>query len=235
MLLLGDLRQAAGLLKQLAIDADAAMSLECAARPWRCDDSILRALALHELLSGDAQRSERLAAKWAVRARMDGRVPSLISALMLQALALDAQEKSTEAFASAREAMALAAETGAVQAILDLPTVHLRGLLERARNADERLAQLAQPVLARLRSPGPESGIDAPYSGALSEREILVLRGLQRGESNKVIARSLCISENTVKFHAKNVFRKLGISGRRDVRTGKPADRHSRRNVPAGS
>jgi len=46
-----------------------------------------------------------------------------------------------------------------------------------------------------------------------------VLAGIRRGDSNKVIARALRISQNTVKFHVKNVFRKLGISTRAEART----------------
>jgi len=50
--------------------------------------------------------------------------------------------------------------------------------------------------------------------GALSTREIEVLRELAQGSSNKLIARALQMTENTVKFHLKNIFHKLGIKHR---------------------
>ena len=48
----------------------------------------------------------------------------------------------------------------------------------------------------------------------LTPREREILRELVRGGSNKVIARALDLNENAVKFHLKNVFRKLGVAGR---------------------
>ncbi len=51
-------------------------------------------------------------------------------------------------------------------------------------------------------------------SDLLSGREVEVLRELCRGSSNKQIGRLLNLSENTVKFHLKNVFRKLGVKSR---------------------
>ncbi len=48
----------------------------------------------------------------------------------------------------------------------------------------------------------------------LSEREVEVLERIVRGRSNKEIAAELGISENTVKFHTKHVFEKLGVIDR---------------------
>lgn len=48
----------------------------------------------------------------------------------------------------------------------------------------------------------------------LSPREMEVLAALARGASNKVIARTLQMTENTVKFHLKSVFHKLGVGSR---------------------
>ncbi len=67
-------------------------------------------------------------------------------------------------------------------------------------------------------------------SGAtvLSERENAVLDAVARGLSNREIGRQLWISEQTVKFHLRNVYRKLGISSRTEAaryayRTGRVA------------
>lgn len=48
----------------------------------------------------------------------------------------------------------------------------------------------------------------------LSERERDVLRHLTRGKSNKEIARSLGITEGTVKNHITNILGKLGVQDR---------------------
>jgi len=48
----------------------------------------------------------------------------------------------------------------------------------------------------------------------LSGREQEILRHLANGASNKVLACQLFVSENTVKFHLKNIYGKLGVNGR---------------------
>jgi DNA-binding NarL/FixJ family response regulator len=49
---------------------------------------------------------------------------------------------------------------------------------------------------------------------ALSEREIEVLSLIAAGNSNKLVADQLSISEDTVKGHVKNILSKLGVSDR---------------------
>ena len=54
-------------------------------------------------------------------------------------------------------------------------------------------------------------------SGALTPREIEVLRLLANGESNGQIAASLEISINTVERHVANLYRKIDARGRADA------------------
>jgi DNA-binding NarL/FixJ family response regulator len=49
---------------------------------------------------------------------------------------------------------------------------------------------------------------------ALTERELQVLRGMCEGKSNGEIGRELYLSEDTVKTHARRLFRKLGVNDR---------------------
>jgi DNA-binding NarL/FixJ family response regulator len=51
----------------------------------------------------------------------------------------------------------------------------------------------------------------------LTEREVAVLQALAQGQSNKEIARSLWLAEQTVKFHLTNIYRKLNVRGRTDA------------------
>ncbi|WP_046471998.1 MadR family response regulator transcription factor [Allosalinactinospora lopnorensis] len=51
----------------------------------------------------------------------------------------------------------------------------------------------------------------------LTERELKVLGLLARGLSNRSIGGRLYISETTVKFHVRNIMRKLGVSSRAEA------------------
>jgi DNA-binding NarL/FixJ family response regulator len=48
----------------------------------------------------------------------------------------------------------------------------------------------------------------------LTERELQVLTGMSRGRSNAEIGRELYLSEDTVKTHARRLFRKVGAADR---------------------
>jgi DNA-binding NarL/FixJ family response regulator len=49
---------------------------------------------------------------------------------------------------------------------------------------------------------------------ALSQREMQVLRQLCAGDSNKEIAQKIYLCESSVKFHIRNVYKKLRAAGR---------------------
>jgi DNA-binding CsgD family transcriptional regulator len=62
------------------------------------------------------------------------------------------------------------------------------------------------------------SGLDHPrepgHQHGLSPREVEVLRLVATGSTNKVIAKTLCLSEKTIDRHLSNIFTKLGVSSR---------------------
>jgi DNA-binding NarL/FixJ family response regulator len=62
-------------------------------------------------------------------------------------------------------------------------------------------------------------GIAKPGHGAdddpdLTGREMSVLQALSRGLSNKAIGQEFWVTEQTVKFHLGNIYRKLGVANR---------------------
>ncbi len=76
----------------------------------------------------------------------------------------------------------------------------------------------AEPVAfegggAPLAGPGTAT-VDGVRRLALTERELQVLRGMADGKSNAEIGRELFVSEDTVKTHARRLFRKLGARDR---------------------
>jgi LuxR family transcriptional regulator, regulator of acetate metabolism len=59
--------------------------------------------------------------------------------------------------------------------------------------------------------------IDSGLADALTARELEVLRLLARGQTNLEIARTLVVREGTIKYHVKNILRKLGATSRADA------------------
>ena len=100
-----------------------------------------------------------------------------------------------------------AVEAGATGYLLkDARREELFRAVRLAANGESVLSPgVAKRVLGRMRAPAEE---------ALSSREIDVLGAVARGLSNRAIARSLHISEATVKTHLVHVFAKLGVDDR---------------------
>jgi DNA-binding NarL/FixJ family response regulator len=67
------------------------------------------------------------------------------------------------------------------------------------------------PHLAAVNSVRPAS-LDDGSELTRREREILAL--VAEGSSNGTVARKLWVTEQTVKFHLSNIYRKLGVSNR---------------------
>ncbi|SCL65025.1 DNA-binding response regulator, NarL/FixJ family, contains REC and HTH domains [Micromonospora citrea] len=86
----------------------------------------------------------------------------------------------------------------------------------------------APTVVPAQRGDDPAEPADAPPAGqrgasggrggrsaiGLTERELQVLLGMAEGKSNAEIGRELFVSEDTVKTHARRLFRKLGARDR---------------------
>jgi LuxR family maltose regulon positive regulatory protein len=86
--------------------------------------------------------------------------------------------------------------------------------LEAYRPAGGRIATPRELSPEATTRGGPAEA--TPFAG-LTNRELEVLRMLQERLSNKEIAARLFVSTETVKTHARNLYRKLQVHGRRQV------------------
>jgi DNA-binding NarL/FixJ family response regulator len=62
-------------------------------------------------------------------------------------------------------------------------------------------------------------GVDHNGPAPLTPREADVLELLQGGRSNAEIAATLHVGVETIRTHARNIYRKLGVSSRRELRS----------------
>ena len=61
--------------------------------------------------------------------------------------------------------------------------------------------------------PQPSETTNAKAAG-LTKREVPILELIAQGHSNRQVADSLSVTEQTVKFHLTNIYRKLGVTNR---------------------
>ena len=77
-----------------------------------------------------------------------------------------------------------------------------------------------EDIVARGLHVLPPAGVDGPGPGGpdlLTPREADVLELLQSGRSNAEIAHALQVSVETVRTHARRIYRKLGVKTRREL------------------
>lgn len=102
------------------------------------------------------------------------------------------------------------------------------GYLLKSLDADEFLALLEgiqsgeAPMTGRTAArllEGMASGPKPPehVNDLLTDREIELLNQVAHGLPNKAIAQQLSISENTVKYHMKNILSKLSVNNRTEA------------------
>jgi LuxR family maltose regulon positive regulatory protein len=150
---------------------------------------------------------------------------------ILQALALQAQGETAPAVQALAQALAAAEPSGYIRLFLDEGAPMAR-LLEQFSLPNTEVARqgispgYVQKLLAEFRpktndqrrktKPTPSSSLIEP----LTKRELQVLRllaGSPLGLSSTEIAHELGISANTVRYHIKHIYGKLGVHRRADA------------------
>lgn len=88
----------------------------------------------------------------------------------------------------------------------------IRAVARGESGFDSRSAAVVRALAAGR--PAPSTDDERP---ALTEREHQVVRLIAEGFTNREIGRAIFVSESTVKFHVRNVMRKLDVHHRAEV------------------
>ena len=94
-----------------------------------------------------------------------------------------------------------------------LKTAHPEDLTSAVRQVFQHSIFLAS---VRAVEPQPSFNLDDNRSG-LTRRELEILRLVAEGHSNAQLARMLWVTEQTVKFHLSNIYRKLDVGNRTEA------------------
>jgi DNA-binding NarL/FixJ family response regulator len=95
-----------------------------------------------------------------------------------------------------------------------LKTAHHDDLTSAIRQAFEHSIYLAAGM---QRSPAPVRPAVPEDSPGLTRRELEILQLVAEGHSNAELARMLWVTEQTIKFHLSNIYRKLDVANRTEA------------------
>jgi DNA-binding NarL/FixJ family response regulator len=89
--------------------------------------------------------------------------------------------------------------------------------LEMLAGLERGEAAITRKTAARLMSAFQDLSKQEDDDNQLTKREIQLLGWMVEGYSNKAIAQQLFISENTVKYHIRNILQKLDVHNRTEA------------------
>jgi LuxR family maltose regulon positive regulatory protein len=210
-LLSGDLRSRAVALLEAALVSGLARELAPRIRL-----RISLELARLVLARGEWKTARAEGARLAAHARNIRHFRAALEAHLVEAIAAHGLGELDTAEEALGSAINLGMHEGSKQVFCDfgealrplLDDTNLGGYTPAAPRVRDRFLQ---SISESMRVPAASTATN------LSDRERAVLRLLGQGLSNKAIARALRVSDNTVKFHLKNVFAKLGVSTRSEA------------------
>jgi DNA-binding NarL/FixJ family response regulator len=85
------------------------------------------------------------------------------------------------------------------------------------RQAFEHSVFLPGPAIATVASNGAILAEASDTVASLTKRELEILQLVAEGHSNSQLARILWVTEQTVKFHLSNIYRKLDVANRTEA------------------
>ena len=208
----GRFEDSALLIDQSGIRIDSYRQMDGNNPGWRERDIVAHAM-LRQLIVQDELAEALAHLNWLIEwAASKSQVRSRIKYLILRTLVYRRLKEKEKMFEDLRVALVLSHDSNSIRGFLDEGEIisslihtyiqEASGLksidkgIEFARLLVEQFNRRYQPNLA------------------FTERELQILQELKLGHANKVIARNIGISHNTVRYHLKNAFAKLNVSTR---------------------
>ena len=105
------------------------------------------------------------------------------------------------------------------------------GYIVKSVNPLDLPAALRQILEGTVPALGLADDDDPARGTGLTDRELAILQAVARGLSNQAIGKELWVTEQTVKFHLTNIYRKLGVANRTEA--ARYAYQHSLVESPA--
>ena len=187
--------------------------LDLEAQPWRTMESIACARVWLLLAQSEFAAAQELASRLCATTAEHGLFRTLLRGLALSMVVAERAGQPDRAVERLVEFLRLARETDYVRPLVrhrQVSRVVLQRLLDT--DLDAKLRDAAESMLSQLDR--------RPCAPVFSSRELQVLAEVRKGRRNKEIAGRLGISAPGVRYHLRNIYRKTGVSRRKEaVRT----------------
>lgn len=180
--------------------------------PWRERDVVIQTLARLLIAERRGQDALALVMRFLPRSQAQNHRRSSTVFHLLGSLANDQIGDTAAAARELHSALMIASASGEIRAFLDEgePVYRLLDAFD-----DGASAKTVDPgILDRARLVRDAFKRHRKRDLSLTDRELEVLRELVGGSPNKVIARNMGISHNTVRYHLKNIFAKMNVDSR---------------------
>jgi LuxR family maltose regulon positive regulatory protein len=141
---------------------------------------------------------------------------SVIEILVIQALAFQSQDNTTEAINTLERALVLAEPEGYIRTFVDegAPLAHL---LRQAASRGISPEYVNKLLAAFAEATDTAPAMPQPLVEPLTERELEVLALIAAGMTNQEIAQALTITLGTIKRHLHNIYGKLDVRNRTEA------------------
>jgi LuxR family transcriptional regulator, maltose regulon positive regulatory protein len=192
--------------------------LDCALAEHPSPDHALNAVAAGRLRLAEADGAGALAA---VTPCLDGRTTETrlldtVDAHLVAAAAHRRLGASGRAREHLEEALLLAEPDGLLRVFLHAGRT-TRSMLTVMIPSTGRHAHMRATLLQRFDTQPGDRAQSSPQAATLTESETAVLTYLPSRLTNREIAQDMCLSVNTIKTHLRTLYRKLGVTSRREA------------------
>ena len=206
----GQTDPAAQVWRDHALPDDPSRLLDLESQPWRTMESTACARIRLLAAQGEFRAAEEVASRLCATASEHGLLRTKLRGLALSMLVAERAGQPDRALERLVESLQLARKVDYVRPLVrqrEVSRVVLQRLLDL--DIDAELRDAAQSMLAHL-----DQRLNTPV---FSPRELEVLAEARQGRRNKEIADRLGISPPGVRYHLKKIYRKTGVSRRKEA------------------
>ena len=182
---------------------------------WREQHAAVHAIILLQLKQKKYDETLSALSHFSRHAKSYGHLKPNIRYAILRSFAYRGKGNYPEAFQNIHQAISLSMSSGFVRSFIDAGS-ELEEILQLYMQSSKYEASPVAHKDQTKKIATCFADFDESHTTdqLLSKREQEVLEYLSQGLSNKVIARNIGVSENTVRFHLKNIFSKLQVNNR---------------------